>query len=84
VTVHLQPFSHLFFQKKQAGALSNDSSDLEESFSTVVASVWQIKLGSVKSARRKARLTIHSNWKSQTNYRLTQRGTYPTGTCCMY
>lgn len=67
VTVRRQPLSHFFIQNKQASALSNDSSDLQESFSTVVASVWQIKLGSVKSARRKAWLTIHSNWKSQTN-----------------
>lgn len=65
VTVRLQPLSHFFIQNKQAGALSDGSSDLQESFSTVVAAVWQIKLGSVKSARRKAWLTIHSNWKSQ-------------------
>lgn len=86
VTVRRQPLSHFFIQNKKTGALSDDSSDLQESFSTVVASVWQIKLGSVKSARRKPWLTIHSNWKSQTNSSYHRENTFRchTETRCIY
>lgn len=36
MTVCRQALSHFFIQNKQAGALSDDSSDLQESFPTVV------------------------------------------------